>query len=124
MEKIMSVKAIRADYKFTPRDQQQNYGDNILLYVGWDHHTLFCAAHAMLVSPEQSFQDLIDQQIKAGFHQHPDFEHINWSEVKFTLNRETLNNDFSKSLKELGFDHKSLLRFVTPGLNGYNGTHV
>ena len=27
-------------------------------------------------------------------------------------------------LTDLNFDHKSLLRFVTPGLNGYNGTHV
>ena len=57
----------------------KNYGDNMLLYVGWDHHTLFCAAHAFVVSPQQSLQDLIDQQIQAGFNQHPDFEHIDWS---------------------------------------------
>ncbi|WP_374666110.1 phenol hydroxylase subunit P4 [Acinetobacter sp.] len=121
----MPVQAIQQDYEFDALDAQKNYGDNMLLYVGWDHHTLFCAAHAFVVSPQQSLQDLIDQQIQAGFNQHPDFEHIDWSKVQFTLNRQLLTDvDFSKSLADLGFDHKSLLRFVTPGLDGYNGTHV
>ena len=121
----MPVQAIQKNYEFDARDAQKNYGDNMLLYVGWDQHTLFCAAHAFVVSPHQSLQDLIDQQIQVGFNQHPDFEHINWSTVQFTLNRQLLTDlDFSKSLADLGFDHKSLLRFVTPGLNGYNGTHV
>ncbi|MDM1756431.1 MULTISPECIES: phenol hydroxylase subunit P4 [unclassified Acinetobacter] len=120
----MPVQAIQANYEFEARDQQKNYGDNILIYVGWDHHTLFCAAHALLVSPKQTLQDLIDQQITGGFHQHPEFEQIDWENVQFTLNRQRIANDFSKTLEELGFDHKSLLRFVTPNLNGYNGSHV
>ncbi|MDQ1207131.1 phenol hydroxylase P4 protein [Acinetobacter baylyi] len=121
----MSVQAIQKNYEFDARDTQKNYGDNMLLYVGWDHHTLFCAAHAFVVSPQQSLQDLINQQIQAGFNQHPDFEHIDWSKVQFTLNRERLINiDFSETLANLNFDHKSLLRFVTPDLDGYDGTHV
>lgn len=121
----MPVQAIQTHYEFDARDAQKNYGDNMLLYVGWDQHTLFCAAHAFVVSPQQTLQDLIDQQIQGGFHQHPDFKHIDWSTVQFTLNRQLLLEiDFSKTLENLGFDHKSLLRFVTPGLNGYNGTHV
>lgn len=121
----MPVQAIQKHYEFDAPDAQKNYGDNMLLYVGWDHHTLFCAAHAFVVSPQQSLQDLINQQIQAGFNQHPDFEHIDWSKVKFTLNRQLLTDvDFTKTLADLDFDHKSLLRFVTPGLTGYNGTHV
>ncbi|WOE30761.1 MULTISPECIES: phenol hydroxylase subunit P4 [unclassified Acinetobacter] len=120
----MPVKAIRQDYQFEPRDLQKNYGDNLLLYVGWDHHTLFCAAHALLVSPQQTLQDLIDQQITATFYQHPEFEKIDWSTVQLILNRQPLAADFSKTLAELGFDHKSLLRFITPDLNGYQGRHV
>jgi phenol hydroxylase P4 protein len=54
----------------------------------------------------------------------PDFKHIDWSKVEFRLNRNLLQADFSKSLEDLGFDHKSLLRFVTPDLAGYQGTHV
>jgi len=39
----MPVQAIQQNYEFDARDAQKNYGDNMLLYVGWDHHTLFCA---------------------------------------------------------------------------------
>ncbi|MHA3891074.1 phenol hydroxylase subunit P4 [Acinetobacter sp. GXMZU3951] len=120
----MSVQAIQEKYQFEPRDLQRNYGDNMLLFIGWDHHTLFCSAHAFLVSPQQTLQDLIDQQIQVGFNQHPDFNAINWSMVQFTLNRQPLESEFSKTLAELNFDHKSLLRFVTPNLNGYQGSHV
>lgn len=120
----MSVKAIVENYQFEPLDLQQNYGDNMLLFIGWDHHTLFCSAHAFVVSPKQSLQELIDGQIQAGFEQHPDFVNIDWSKVEFHLNCQRLNVDFSKSLEDLGFDHKSLLRFVTPDLQGYKGAHV
>ena len=77
------------------------------------------------LSSNQAFIDeLIDQQIAGGFSQHPEFAEIDWSTVQFTLNREALNADFSKTLAEQGFDHKSLLRFVTPNLTGYKGSHV
>lgn len=58
----MPVRAINNHYEFEPRDLQHHYGDNILIYVGWDHHTLYCSAHAMLVSPQQTFQEFLDQQ--------------------------------------------------------------
>ena len=120
----MSVRAIRPDYDFEPRDLQKHYGDNILVYVGWDHHTLYCSAHAMLVSPQQTFQEFLDQQMQAGFHQHPDFENIKWDEVQFTLNKQVIQPRPEQTLAEIGFDHKSLLRFLTPGLNGYKDAHV
>lgn len=120
----MTVKAIVENYQFTPLDLQQNYGENMLLFIGWDHHTLFCSAHAFVVSPKQTLQELIDGQITAGFSQHPDFENIDWSTVQFSLNRNILNANFSKPLEDLGFDHKSLLRFVTPDLNGFKNAHV
>ncbi len=37
----MTVKAIVENYQFEPLDLQQKYGDNMLLFIGWDHHTLF-----------------------------------------------------------------------------------
>lgn len=120
----MTVRAITSDYDFEPRDLQKHYGDNILVYVGWDHHTLYCAAHAMLVSPQQTFQEFLDQQMQAGFHQHPDFEKINWDEVQFTLNKQIIQPRREQTLADIGFDHKSLLRFVTPGLKGYKGAYV
>jgi phenol hydroxylase P4 protein len=120
----MPVRAINNQYEFEPRDLQHHYGDNILIYVGWDQHTLFCAAHALPVSPKQSFQDLIDQQIQAGFHQHPDFEKIDWTKVEYLLNGQVFKPDLQQSLESQNISHKSLLRFITPGLDGYKHSHV
>lgn len=120
----MAVRAIRPDYEFAARDTQSNYGDNILLYIGWDHHTLFCSAKAFLISPQATFQQLLDELMPAGFSQHPDFAQIDWTQVVFVLDGKTIQAKPEQSLSELGFGHKSLLRFSTPGLTGYNGSHV
>ena len=120
----MAVRAICPDYEFAARDTQSNYGDNILLYIGWDHHTLFCSAKAFLISPHATFQQLLDELMPAGFSQHPDFAQIDWSQVEFVLDRQRIQPQTQQSLTELGFGHKSLLRFTTPGLSGYNGSHV
>jgi hypothetical protein len=37
----MTVQAIVEKYQFEPLDLQQNYGENMLLFIGWDHHTYF-----------------------------------------------------------------------------------
>lgn len=126
---MMSVRAIRPEYQFSARDQQSNYGDNILIYIGWDRHTLFCSAKAFLFSPHATFQQLLDQLMPAGFSQHPDFVEIDWSKTVFNLDGQILpaysKQDLaSQSISALGFGHKSLLRFQTPGLNGYLGSHV
>lgn len=125
----MSVRAICSDYHFPALDQQSHYGENILIYIGWDQHTLFCSAKAFTISPQATFQQLLDQLMPAGFSQHPDFEKIDWSTVRFDLDGQKLADYAesaltSQSLAALGFGHKSLLRFKTPGLNGYLGSHV
>ncbi|WP_139851859.1 phenol hydroxylase subunit P4 [Acinetobacter pullicarnis] len=120
----MAVRAITPEYSFPARDAQSNYGDNILIYIGWDHHTLFCSAKAFLISPEATFQQLLDQLMPAGFSQHPDFAQIDWSATNFVLNRKQIQPEAQQKLADLGFVHKSLLRFSTPGLTGYNGSHV
>ncbi|MDO4250121.1 MAG: phenol hydroxylase subunit P4 [Moraxella sp.] len=117
----MSVKAIHPNYRFTPRDTQANYGDNYLIYIGWDHHLLFCSAKAFLISPKASFQELLDTLMPAGFSQHPDFASINWNTASFILDNHAITPDFSQSLEEIGFGHKSLLRFSTP-LSDHAGT--
>lgn len=120
----MAVKAIRPDYTGEVMDRQANYGENILVYIGWDEHLLFCSAKTFPLPPTMTFADLKQGVLPEGFDQHPDFEHINWDEVQWVLNGETLHPSDDKTLAELGFDHKSLLRFKTPGLNGWKGTGV
>ncbi|MFH4122484.1 phenol hydroxylase, partial [Acinetobacter baumannii] len=49
---------------------------------------------------------------------------IDWSKVQYTLDGQAISPESTKTLVELGFGHKSLLRFVTPELNGYNDSYV
>jgi phenol hydroxylase P4 protein len=85
---------------------------------------LFCSAKAFLVQPEMTVSQMIQQLLPAGFAQHPDFEQIEWSKVQWNLNGEAVELNPDDTLGAKGFDHKSLLRFKTPGLNGYKGTGV
>jgi len=120
----MPTKAIHENYHGDTRDRRENFGGNILVYVGWDEHLLFCSAKAFPLPPSMTFKDFREHVLPEGFAQHPDFEHIKWNEVQWRLNNQAFLPDDGKTLEQLGFDHKSLLRFKTPGLNGWNGTGV
>jgi phenol hydroxylase P4 protein len=54
---------------------------------------------------------------------HPDFSQIDWATVEWMLDGKAFTPDMTKSLKENGVGHKSLIRFRTPGLNGYKGSY-
>lgn len=120
----MAVTAIRPGYTGEVMDKQANYGDKILVFIGWDEHLLFCSAKAFPLPPAMTFKDFKAGVLPEGFNQHPDFEHIKWGEVEWNLNGEMITPTDEQTLEELGFDHKSLLRFKTPGLNGWKGTGV
>ncbi len=94
------------------------------MYVGWDHHTLYCSAHAMLVSPQQTFQEFFDQQMQAVSINILTLKTLNGMKCNLLLNKQVIQPRPEQTLAEIGFDQKSLLRFVTPGLNGYKGAHV
>ena len=69
--------------------------------------THFCSAHAMLASPQQTFEQLIEQQITGGFAQHPDFAKIDWSKVQYTLDGQTISPESTKAWQSsvLGISH-------------------
>lgn len=117
----MPVRAINNNYQFEPRDQQANYQDNILLYIGWDAHLLFCSAKAFLINPNTTFGDVLDTLMPAGFSQHPDFKDIDWTCATFNLDGTVITPNREQKLSELGVMHKSLLRFATP-LSPASGT--
>lgn len=50
----------------------------------------------MLASPQQTFGQLIEQQITGGFAQHPDFSKIDWSKVQYTLDSQTISPESTK----------------------------
>lgn len=120
----MPVIAITDDYKGKVLDKEANFGGNILVYIGWDDHLLFCSAKAFPLPPALTFGDFRAGVLKEGFGQHPEFSEIDWGTVEWVLNGTSISPQDEQTLQDLGFDHKSLLRFRTPGLTGYKGAGV
>lgn len=116
----MSVIAI-APYEFAPRDVQSNFPAP-LLYIGWDQHRMFCAAFCVPLPPDTPFGALPTAVLPGMFGEHPDFEHIDWSQAQWTRNGQPWQPDPSKSLADNGLRHKDVIRLRTPGLNGIRGS--
>lgn len=117
----MPVKAIK-DYPLRVADSVDKFHGNIMLFVGWDQHLMFCAPFAWALPPAMRFGDLIEGIFPASFGAHPDFAQIDWSKVEWLKSGKPWTPDFAKSLAENGLGHKDSLRFRTPGLNGIKGS--
>ena len=118
----MPVNAIRGDYRFPAKDVEANFHGNRLVYVGWDHHMMFCAPVAFPLPPDMPFKALIADVLPGAFGMHPEFGEIDWSAVQWHVNGEAFTPDVDASLADQGIGHKSIVRFATPGLNGIKGS--
>ena len=118
----MATKAISSDYMGEMKDVVENFHGNQIVYFGWDHHLMFCAPLAFPLPPDMPFGAVLSDVLPGALGMHPDFESIDWAAVQWRLNGETWQPDAAKSLAENGIDHKSILRFKTPGLNGVAGS--
>ena len=114
----MAVIAAYQDYQGPIADAVENFHGNQLVYVGWDQHMMFPFAAAFPLPPGMPFVALIKELLPSVYSVHPDFEKIDWQAVQWLLDGRTFSPDSDKSLAENGIGHKSLLRLVTPGLNG------
>lgn len=107
------------DYKGIAKDKVENFHGKQLVYIGWDKHSMFCAPVCYPLPPEMPFAALVEQIIPAAFSVDPQFAQIDWDDVKWSINQQPCQPDFSKSLTDNGIGHKSVIRMVTPGLNGF-----
>ena len=117
----MPVQAITPDYMGEMKDTKDKFGGNQIVYFGWDHHLMFCAPIAFPLSPDMPFAAVLSDVLPGGYGMHPDFEAIDWEQVQWLLNGQPWSPQLDSSLSENGIDHKSILRFSTPGLNGIQG---
>lgn len=115
----MPTIAMTPDYHGDIKDARENYHGNIMVFVGWDHHLLFCAAKAIPLPPGMTFGQVVEQVLPDAFGQHPEFKKINWETATWLLDGEPITPDMNKGLEEQGVGHKSLIRFQTPELKGY-----
>ncbi|HVZ00153.1 MAG TPA: phenol hydroxylase subunit P4 [Dongiaceae bacterium] len=120
----MSVNAITPDYaeRVEIRDRQENFHGNQVVYVHWEKHLSFCAALAFPLPPAMPFAALIDNILKPFYGAHPDAGRIDWAKVEWDIDGQRVAPAMDKSLAENGVAHKSLIRFWTPGLDGWHGT--
>jgi phenol hydroxylase P4 protein len=118
----MTVKTNFGEYPVGNRDAVENFHGNQLVYIAWDDHLSFCSANAYPLPPEMPFGAILEAVLPGIHGTHADFEKINWESAEWTLDGNALVPDMGASLADNGIGHKSLLRFKTPGLSGYNGT--
>jgi len=117
----MSVVAI-TDYKGEMLDKVENFHGNQLVYLHWEKHNFFCAPLAFPFPPAMPFGAVLKEIIPTFYGMHPDFEKVDWEKVVWKVDGEEVTPDPEKSLADHGVGHKSIIRFWTPGLDGYKGT--
>ena len=120
----MPVHAITPDYQGEVMDKRENFGDNQVVYVGWDHHLMFCAAFAYPVPPQMPFSALLNDVMPTTFAPHPEFEKVNWETAEWLLDGQPFIPQLDVALEDQGIGHKSLLRFQTPELKGFQNAGV
>ena len=118
----MAVAAITEDYTGEVLDRVENFHGNQVLYLGWDHHTMMCAPVAFPVPPDMPFSKVLEELIPGAYSLHPEFGEIDWDKAQWHLNGEPFSPERDATLSEQGIDHKSILRFATPGLDGIKGS--
>lgn len=117
----MAVTALK-DYPLRVADGVDKFHGNILLFVGWDQHLMFCAPFAWALPPAMRFGDLVEGIFPGAFGAHPDFAAIDWAKAQWLKSGRPFVPDFAKSLADNGLSHKDSLRLRTPGLNGIAGS--
>jgi len=119
----MPVIANVPNYRGARLDSLDKFHGNMLVYINWVDHLLFCAPLAFPLPPSMPFGVAIQQVAGEHYGQHPEWASVDWTAVKWELNRVPFTPDFAKSLEENGVDHKSVIRFTTPGLTGIRGSY-
>jgi len=118
----MAVAAITENYVGERLDRLENFHGNQVVYLAWDYHLMFCAPVAFALAPDTLFSTLLEEVIPGAFSLHPEFNKIDWEKVQWHLNGEAFTPQKDVTLVAQGIDHKSILRFATPGLDGINGS--
>jgi phenol/toluene 2-monooxygenase (NADH) P4/A4 len=118
----MAVKAAYENYAGPNRDALENFHGNQLVYIAWDEHMMFPCAGVFPLPPQMPFGALVKEVVPGAFSQHPDFANINWEKVEWMLDGNAFQPSLDKSLADNNVNHKSLIRMITPSLNGINNS--
>lgn len=118
----MAVTALREGYEGRNLDAVENFHGNIVVYLHWEQHLMFCAALAFPLPPAMPFGAIVSELIPEYYGPHPQCTEIDWSTVRWELDGQPFEPALDTAIAEQGIGHKSLLRFWTPGLDGIEGS--
>lgn len=76
---------------------------------------MFTSPHCIPVPPDLPFGALVEQVLPSLFGAHPDFAKVDWSAALGRRDGEAFQPDPTRSVRDNGLGHKSLLRLRTPG---------
>jgi len=105
-------------YTFPSRDRIENFHGLQLVNFLWDKHLMFSAPITLVLPPTLPFSEILGEVLPNLYGAHPQFAEIDWSTVEWELDGVAFIPVPTLTLTALGIDHKSLLRFRTPGLEG------
>lgn len=117
----MSVVAIKPGYHGDMKDTVDKFHGNQLLGIGWDKHLMYATPACIPVPPDMPFGALVEKVLPTLFGQHPQFSQISWDKVEWILAGKVFTPAMDKSIKDNGIEHKQVIRFRTPGLDGLFG---
>lgn len=107
-----------ASYPLIQRDTEDLFHGKRLIYLCWDHHLMYSAPFCVPLPPTLPFGALVRDVLPDLYGEHPEFEQIDWQRTQWFRSSQRFLPDFGKSLDHHGFEHKTLIRFRTPKLDG------
>jgi phenol hydroxylase P4 protein len=119
----MTIASIRP-YGGTPKDTEDKFHGNRILYVGWDRHLMFYAPVCFCIPPSMGFADFVAGPLAQAFGEHPQWAQIDWTKANWLKSNQPFSPDGAKSLDDNGLGHKEVLRLQTPGLDGVGGRAI
>ncbi len=105
-------------YELAAKDSADLFFGNWLIYLSWENHLMYCSPFCLPLPTNLPFGALVRDVLPLLYGEHPEFEQIDWQRVRWYDSNEAFVPDFGKSLEQHGFDHKTLIRFETPSLEG------
>ena len=110
------------EYPMRQQDLEDRFYGKRLIYVSWDNHLMYAAPFCLPLPPTLPFGALVRDVLPELYGEHPEFEAIDWQRTQWFNSGKRFVPDFGKSIEHHGLDHKSLIRFRTPKLEGSRET--
>lgn len=106
------------DYPLRQQDDESVFHGKRLIFLCWENHLMYGAPLCVPLPPSLPFGALVRDVLPELYGEHPEFESIDWKRTQWFNSNKRFIPDMGKSLEQHGLSHKSLIKFITPALEG------